>query len=71
LPRAVTAAPIQEQQLRPPVNGQPGRVKVLIVDDNVDLVEMLSMVVEAAGHHVRKAFDGRSGSPPPWNTNRT
>jgi DNA-binding response OmpR family regulator len=36
-------------------------VKVLVVDDNVDLVEMLSMVVEAAGHQVRKAFDGRSG----------
>jgi CheY-like chemotaxis protein len=36
-------------------------VRVLIVDDNVDLVEMLSMVVEAAGHPVRKAFDGRSG----------
>jgi DNA-binding response OmpR family regulator len=34
---------------------------VLVVDDNVDLVEMLSMVVEAAGHHVRKAFDGASG----------
>jgi CheY-like chemotaxis protein len=36
-------------------------VKVLVVDDNVDLVEMLSMVIEAAGHYVRKAFDGRSG----------
>ena len=36
-------------------------MKVLVVDDNVDLVEMLSMVIEAAGHYVRKAFDGRSG----------
>lgn len=37
------------------------RLKVLIVDDNVDLVEMLALVVEAAGHDVRKALDGRSG----------
>ena len=33
---------------------------MLVVDDNVDLVDMLAMVVEAGGHHVRKAFDGRS-----------
>ena len=34
------------------------RLKVLIVDDNVDLVEMLSATVEALGHSVEKAFDG-------------
>ena len=36
------------------------RLKVLVVDDNLDLVEMLALVVEGAGHEVRKAFDGRS-----------
>ena len=61
LPRAVATAPTKEQQPPPARKGRPGRVKVLVVDDNVDLVEMLSIVVEAAGHHVRKAFDGRSG----------
>jgi signal transduction histidine kinase/CheY-like chemotaxis protein len=61
LPRAVATAPSNEPQPPTTGKGQPGRVKVLVIDDNVDLVEMLSMVVEAAGHHVRKAFDGRSG----------
>jgi CheY-like chemotaxis protein/two-component sensor histidine kinase len=36
------------------------RLKVLVVDDNVDLVEMLSLVVDSAGHEVQKAFDGSS-----------
>ena len=35
-------------------------LRVLVVDDNIDLTEMLAMVIETAGHHVRKAFDGRS-----------
>ena len=61
LPLAATTAPRKEQQPSPASDGQPARLKVLVVDDNADLVEMLSMVVEAAGHHVRKAFDGRSG----------
>jgi two-component system CheB/CheR fusion protein len=61
LPLAVAEAPTKEQQPRPAGHRPGGRVKVLVVDDNVDLVEMLSMVVEGAGHHVRKAFDGRSG----------
>jgi PAS domain S-box-containing protein len=39
--------------------GAVGRtLKVLVVDDNQDLVEMLSLVVESGGHEVRKAFDG-------------
>jgi CheY-like chemotaxis protein len=33
---------------------------VLVVDDNADLVQMLATVLEAAGHDVRKALDGRS-----------
>ena len=61
LPRAVATVPTKEQQPLSAGNEHSGRVKVLVVDDNVDLVEMLSMVIEAAGHYVRKAFDGRSG----------
>ena len=61
LPLAVGKAPSTEQQPRPAGHESRGRVKVLVIDDNVDLVDMLSMVVEGAGHHVRKAFDGRSG----------
>jgi len=41
--------------------GMPGRrLKVLVVDDNADLVQMLAMVLEGGGHDVRKALDGRS-----------
>jgi len=36
------------------------RLKVLVVDDNADLVEMLAMVVEGLGHDVRKALDGQT-----------
>jgi PAS domain S-box-containing protein len=36
------------------------RLKVLVVDDNADLVEMLSMVVSGLGHEVRKALDGQT-----------
>lgn len=34
--------------------------KVLIVDDNADLVELLGNAVSTLGHDVRKAFDGSS-----------
>jgi PAS domain S-box-containing protein len=36
------------------------RLKVLVVDDNPDLVQMLGVMLESDGHEVRKAFDGRS-----------
>jgi signal transduction histidine kinase/ActR/RegA family two-component response regulator len=36
------------------------RLKVLVVDDNADLVEMLATLVSTLGHDVRKALDGRS-----------
>ncbi len=42
-----------------PARGE-GRLKVLVVDDNADLVEMLSIVVESFGHDVQKAYDGAS-----------
>jgi PAS domain S-box-containing protein len=37
-----------------------GRLKVLVVDDNADFVQMLAASLESAGHEVRKALDGRS-----------
>ena len=60
LPLAAATATSKEPPPPAVAQGQPARLKVLVVDDNVDLVEMLAMVVESAGHHVRKAFDGRS-----------
>ena len=36
----------------------PAPLRVLIVDDNVDAVGMLTMVLEAAGHDVRAAHNG-------------
>jgi len=39
-------------------SGQP--LRVLVVDDNPDLVEMLALLVESAGHEVRKTLDGRT-----------
>jgi signal transduction histidine kinase/ActR/RegA family two-component response regulator len=35
------------------------RLRVLVVDDNADFVQMLATVLECAGHDVRKALDGR------------
>jgi PAS domain S-box-containing protein len=35
-------------------------LKVLIVDDNYDLLQMLQLAVEGMGHDVRKALDGQS-----------
>ncbi len=53
----VIAAPA----LRPaPPRQDHGLLKVLIVDDNEDLVEMLSAIVTDLGHDVRKALDGGS-----------
>jgi PAS domain S-box-containing protein len=42
----------------PPQIGR--RLKVLVVDDNADLVEMLAMVIAGLGHDVRKALDGQT-----------
>jgi two-component system CheB/CheR fusion protein len=47
-------------QPTPAAHAAPHRLRVLVVDDNADLVEMLAMLVEAAGHDVRKALDGQS-----------
>jgi PAS domain S-box-containing protein len=43
---------------QPPATEAPRPLKVLVVDDNADLLEMLGMVITTLGHHVRKASDG-------------
>jgi DNA-binding NtrC family response regulator len=36
-------------------------IDILVVDDEEDFVEMLSLRLEGAGHRVRSAFDGDAG----------
>ena len=38
--------------------GQPGGIRVLVVDDNVDAAMTLSMILEVSGHATRVAHDG-------------
>jgi PAS domain S-box-containing protein len=59
LPLTAPAGRPDEPQAAKPF-GHVACLRVLVVDDNVDLVEMLALMVEAFGHHVRKAFDGLS-----------
>jgi CheY-like chemotaxis protein len=35
-----------------------GRLRILVVDDNVDSAESLSLLLELGGHEVRTAHDG-------------
>jgi CheY-like chemotaxis protein len=35
--------------------------RILVVDDNVDSADSLSLLLTACGHHVTKAYDGRGG----------
>jgi signal transduction histidine kinase/ActR/RegA family two-component response regulator len=58
LPRTAAAGPARARR-DPARCGPQARLRVLVVDDNRDLVDMLAMVVETGGHDVRKAFDGR------------
>jgi signal transduction histidine kinase len=58
LPLVDTAAAPILRSTAPPRNHR--LLKVLIVDDNEDLIEMLSAIVTDLGHEVRKALDGGS-----------
>jgi CheY-like chemotaxis protein len=40
------------------MDGGPGPMKVMVVDDNRDAATTLSMLIEVLGHEVRTAFDG-------------
>jgi two-component system CheB/CheR fusion protein len=50
-----TSAPIEEVASTPAMNG--GR-RIMIVDDNADAAESLSLLLEHMGHRVRVAYDG-------------
>lgn len=43
-----------------PAAGEAPRRRVLVVDDNVDSAESLALVLRAAGHDVRVAYNGRA-----------
>ena len=58
LPVAPSAAVPPPEPAAEPVPAVP--LKVLIVDDNADLVEVLATLLTAEGHDVRKALDGPS-----------
>ena len=61
LPLADAAPPREAQpSAGSPVPSRGRSLKVLVVDDNADLVEMLATLVSAFGHDVRKAMDGHS-----------
>lgn len=53
------AAPPAAATLPAPVAASPHHLRVLVVDDNPDLVDMLAAVVALEGHEVRTAQDGR------------
>ncbi|MBP1636553.1 MAG: arcB 2, partial [Acidobacteria bacterium] len=58
-------APAEARHGRSPAAGDGAgaagtQLKVLVVDDNADAVQMLATVLEYAGHDVRKALDGRN-----------
>ncbi len=60
LPLALAPDEIQPERRQPSPFPPSTRLKVLIVDDNNDLVHMLELAVAAMGHDVRKALDGQS-----------
>lgn len=58
LPMVLTAE--QRSPLLPVEKAKPAEpsLRVLVVDDNVDLAETLTLLLEASGHEVRMAHDG-------------
>lgn len=45
----------------PPLPTASSSLRILVVDDNIDAAEMLAMLLEAKGHVVERAFNGRDG----------
>ena len=60
LPLAPAPGETQPERRQPTSFPPSTRLKVLIVDDNNDLVHMLELAVAGMGHDVRKALDGQS-----------
>src|SRR5262249_19045004 len=58
LPPPLAALPEAQPPLTPPVAGAPGSgLRVLVVDDNADILHMLAMFLQSAGHAVCTAGD--------------
>ena len=61
LPVLLAPAPvIPVTSIAPPVASE-GLLRILVVDDNVDSADSLAMLLQACGHNVRTAYDGKSG----------
>jgi PAS domain S-box-containing protein len=60
LPVAAPTMPEPEPAAAGPVELAPGRLRVMVVDDNVDMAQSMAMLVKAAGHEVRTFHDGPS-----------
>ena len=58
-PRAQAAAPASAA-MAGTATAEPGTLRVLVVDDNIDSAESLAEVLEMGGHEVRVAHDGPS-----------
>jgi CheY-like chemotaxis protein len=54
--------PPETDEARPDANGEKpagsGRLRILVVDDNLDAAEMLAALIEELGHEARTALDG-------------
>ncbi len=60
LPVAISAAPVQAQRTTLDVIPNGHSLRVLVVDDNLDLTQSLEMLLKNEGHEVRIANDGPS-----------
>lgn len=60
LPVAAPATLEPEPPEAGPVESANGRLRVMVVDDNVDMALSMAMLVKAAGHEVRTFHDGPS-----------
>ncbi len=58
LAMAPTTASLWSPPVTPTEPHDTGRLKVLVVDDSVDMAESMAMLVRAAGHDVRTVYDG-------------
>jgi len=59
LPKVVREfAPVERRRGDRSLESAGGRLKVLVVDDNTDAAETLSMLLETSGHEVRVEHDG-------------
>jgi signal transduction histidine kinase/CheY-like chemotaxis protein len=54
-------APSRREPTPAPSPLPPRRLRIMVIDDNEDIVEMLKIVLENAGHEVTTAWDGATG----------